>query len=82
MSKDIPKRVRDITGIELMSGNRQFVLEMERKALNAVAMNVTTVCFAILISIQRIKVLARITFVFDDRIKKVEELVKFIDLFQ
>jgi len=73
MNKHIPKKVIDITGIELHPpDNLPFVLATENKALNVVATSVTTICFVFLNLIQKTKreILLKINFILYDRIKR------------
>ena len=44
-NNDIPRKIIDITGVELTPGELPFVLATESKDLNAVATNATTFCF-------------------------------------
>ena len=56
-----------------------FALATESKALSVVATNATTICFVFLNLIQKTKkeILLKIKFIFDDHIKRDEELLKF-----
>ena len=45
MSYNIPKKVIDVTGVELTPESLWFVLATESKAVSAVAMSASTFCF-------------------------------------
>ena len=45
MNNDIPKKIIDITGIDLVPESLPFVLATENKALTVVATSATTFCF-------------------------------------
>ncbi|MBE6555487.1 MAG: hypothetical protein E7663_04560 [Ruminococcaceae bacterium] len=58
-NNDIPRKIIDITGVELTPGELPFVLATESKALNAVATNATTFCFVSPDLIQKAKQLTK-----------------------